>query len=112
MIKGNGSNEGINGGERESFRAPEAKNSSRLAVGGEAKGFEHFPLRKMTLNLVDVTPEALQDLGHYNTRERKGFCIGNHSAQFSPGTTAGRAEEVDPNRGIDQDQMRFLRAAL
>jgi len=36
MIKGNGSNKRVDGGQRESFRATDAENSSRLAVRREA----------------------------------------------------------------------------
>ena len=112
MIKGNGSNESVDGGERKSLCTTETENSSRFAVGGEAKRFEHFPLRKMMLDLIDVTLQALQDLGDDNARESKGFSICNHSTKFIPGSTRGRAEEFDPDRRIDQDQTRFLRAAL
>src|SRR5215469_4835177 len=112
MIKRNGSDEGVDGGERESFRTTDAENSGRFAVGGEAKWFEHFPLRKMMLDLVDVTPEALQDLGDNDAGESKRFCVGNHSAQLGSSATGRRAEEGDPNRGIHQNQTRFLRAAL
>jgi len=112
MIKGDGSNESVDGGERESSRAAETENCSCFAVCGEPERFEQIPLRKVTLDLADVTPEALQDLGNYDARKSNGFCIGNHPAQLGTSATRGGAEEVDPNRGIDQNQTRFLRAAL
>ena len=80
MIKGNGSYESVDGGERESLRMAETENSSRFAVGGEAKRFEHFPLRKKMLDVIDVTLQALQDLGDDNARESKRLSIRNHSA--------------------------------
>ena len=58
MIEGNRGNQGVDGGQRESSCAAEPKNSCRPAIGGKAKRFEHFPPRKMTLDLVDVTPEG------------------------------------------------------
>src|SRR5262249_7498923 len=112
MIKGNGSNECADCGQRESFCATGTENSSRLAVRGETKGLDHFPLGKMTLDLVDIAPEALQDLGHNHARKGERLCIGYHPAQLSPSATRRRTEEVDPNRGIDQNQTRFLRANL
>ena len=50
MIKGNGGNKRVDGGQRESFRATDAENSSRFAVRGQAERLEHVPLRKMTLD--------------------------------------------------------------
>src|SRR5262249_40249070 len=112
MIKGNGSNERVDCSQRESFCAAGAENSSRLAVRGETKRLDQFPLRKMTLDLVDIAPEALQDLGHNHARKSKRLCIGYHPAELSSSATRRRTEEVDPNRGIDQNQTRFLRANL
>jgi hypothetical protein len=48
--------------KEESFCATDAENSSRFAVRGEAERLEHIPLREVVLDLVDVAPEALQDL--------------------------------------------------
>lgn len=112
MIKGNGSNKRVDGGQRESFCATDAKNSSRFAVRGEAERLEQVPLRKMTFDLVDVASEALRDFGNDHARKGKGFCIGYHPAQLSSSATRRGIEEVDPNRGIDQNQTRFLRANL
>ena len=112
MIKGNGSNEGVDGGQRESFCATVAENSSCFAVRGEAKRLEHVPLRKMMLDLVDGAPEALQDLGNDHARKGQRFRISYHSAQLSSSATRRGTKEVDPNGGIDQNQTRFLRANL
>ena len=71
MIKGNKSNEGVDGGQRKSFGATETEDSSCFAVRREAKRFEHIPMRKITLGLVDATPEALQNLGNDDARESK-----------------------------------------
>src|SRR5215471_18645402 len=101
MIKGDGSNESVDGGERESFCAAETEDSSCFAVCGEPERFEHIPLRKMMLDLVDVAPEALQDLRNYDARKSKGLCTGDHPMQLGTNATWRRAEEVDPNRGID-----------
>jgi hypothetical protein len=46
------------------FRATDAENSSRFAVRGQAERLEHVPLRKMTLDCVDIASEALQDFGN------------------------------------------------
>lgn len=97
MIKGNGSDECVDGGQRESSCTTDAKNSSRFAVRGEAERLEHVPLRKMMLDLVEVAPEALQD---------------HHPAQLGSSATRRGTKEVDPNGGIDQNQPRFLRANL
>jgi hypothetical protein len=61
MIKSNGSNKRVDGGQREPFCATDAENSSRFAVRGEAERLEHVPLRKMTLDLLAVASETLQD---------------------------------------------------
>src|SRR5215467_16382477 len=112
MIKGNGSNERVDRGQRESFCAAGTENSGSFPVRRETHRLEHFPLGKMMLDLIEIAPEALQDLAHNYARKGERLCIGYHPAQLSSSATRRRTEEVDPNRGIDQNQTRFLRANL
>jgi hypothetical protein len=62
--------------------------------------------------LVDVAPEALQDLRNDQARKGKRFCISYHPAQLGSSATRRGTKEVDPNGVIDQNQPRFLRANL
>ncbi len=40
------------------------------------------------------------------------LCVGDHTAQFGSGRSRGRAEKINPDGTIHQDQTRFLRMAL
>ena len=64
------------------------------------------------LQPTNVTLETLQNLRDDHSSERNGFCVGDHTAQLGSGGGRRRAEKINPNGTIHQDQTRFFRMAL
>ena len=112
MFKSNGRNQRVDRGEGDTFRARPAKDGRRLGVGRKPARLEHLPLREVALDLGDIAGETLQDFGDDNPGKRKGLCFGDHAAQFGGSRTGRRAEKIDLDGTVDQDQTRFLREAL
>ena len=63
-------------------------------------------------NAVHISSQALKDLCYYDTREGERFDFVNHSPQFVATYAGSRAEEIDPDGSIDQNQERFRRMRL
>jgi hypothetical protein len=61
---------------------------------------------------VHISPEALQDLCYYDTREGERFDFVNHPPQFVATFAGRRAEKINPDRSVDQYQERFRRICL
>ena len=63
-------------------------------------------------DLSGVTNETLQNFGDDDASESDRLVFGNHATQFSTCRTRAGTEEINPNGAIDENQTRFLRAAL
>src|SRR5208337_129112 len=111
VLEGNGCNQGVNGCERDAFAARCPVDRSRGAIGLEASGLEHVPLCEKPLNTAGVPGEPLQDLGYHHSSKGEGFAFLNHAPQFATRASGRGTEKVNPDRAVDQDQARFLRAA-
>jgi len=63
-------------------------------------------------NLSGVPNEALQNFGDHDAGEGERLVCNNHATQLSTCRTRTGTKEINPNGAIDEDQTRFLRAAL
>src|ERR1700730_11524661 len=98
----------IDGRNRNAFRSRSTKNGRCFSIRRKSPRFEHVPLRQIVLEATDVTLETLQNFRDHNSSEGEGLSIGDHAAQFGACKGRGRAEKIDPNRTVDQNQTRFL----
>lgn len=112
MLERNGRDESIYGCQTNSFGAPQAENRSGFAVGLEASGLKHLPLRKIMFYLADVPRETLKNLGDHYSGERKRLGVADHAPEFSACAARRGTQEIDPHRAIHQNQLRFLRMAF
>ncbi len=112
MFQCNRCDQSVDGRKGDTLRTRGPKDARCFSICRKSLRFEHVPLRQILLQATNVTLKALQNLRDDHSCECKRLCVGDHTAQFGSGRSRGRAEKINPDGTIHQDQTRFLRRAL